>query len=269
MKIGLSDTFNKYNTGLKERKAELTADKESYEKTKAYLLEKLEDCHHYIRYFTNIDYKGIKDADRCISERSVSRLVDLQGVSVDSIRRAINVIVQINRNLAKINEELKEINEYIVDEEMYREIVGSFNNQVSDAIVFEGYSFKLGLGLGVLKIKRVLCDTRIKKRVNWGDSNKKKQEILLRGGTPFKVVERDENGVPTKDNGGEHWMIYWNNRYDYLWHWSKNRNIVFNSAYYRFDPTRYNNISKGGGLGSVNKLAQLKGTDSPLLANFL
>jgi hypothetical protein len=268
MKVGLTDIYRNYNSKLKERKAALAIDQESYEKTKVYLIEKLEEHKHYIRYFTNIDYKHIKDSDRCISERSLTKLADLQGVDINLIRRSINIIVQINRSLSSIKEELSEIEEYIVDEELFRDIIGSFNDLVSDAIVYEGYSFKLGGGLGVLKIKKVLCDTRIKKRVNWGESNKKKQEILSRGGIPFKVTERDTEGKPVANNGGEHWIVYWNLTHDYLWHWSKNRNIVYNSAYYRFDPTLYNNTSKGGTIGNVNKLAQLKQSNSPLLVNF-
>lgn len=268
MKVGLKEIYTRYNTRLKERRSALLLDKEKYEDSKQYLLDKLEDCKHYIRTFTNIDYKHIKDADRCISERSLVRLAELQGVDINSIRRTINIIVQINKQLSAINEELSEIEDYIVDEELFRDIICSFNDLVSDAIVYEGYKFKLGGGLGVLKIKEVLCDTRVKKRVNWGESNKKKQEILSRGGTPFKVTERDESGKPIADNGGEHWIIFWTITRDYLWHWSKNRNIVHNSAYYRFDPTLYNNTSKGGTIGNVNKLAHLKQTNSPLLANF-
>lgn len=269
MKIGLSEMYKTYDTALKERKVGLTQDRANYVKSKNYLLERLEESKHYIKTFTNIEYDSIPELNRHISEKHLSKLANLQGVDINHIRRAINVIVEINRCIKKIDEQLIEINECIVDEEIFRDVICTFNTAISDEIIYKAYTFKLGLGLGVVKIKRVLCNTRVKKRINWGESNKKRKELELQGKLPFKVLERDANRKPVRDNGGEHWMVYWSDDHDYVWHWSKNRNIVYNSAYYKFSPTLYNNSSKGGKLGNINKLAELKRTNSPLLANYL
>lgn len=269
MKVGLKEIYKNYDRELKERKLSLTTERTNYLKTKNYLLESLKEFKYYIKTFTNIEYDSIGQLNKCISEKHLSRMSELPDAKVDGIRRAINVIVEINRCLNKLEEDLIEVNECIIGEELFRDIICTFNNNISDEIVYHGYTFKLGLGLGIIKIKRVLCNTRTKKRINWGESNKCKKELILQGKTPFKVLERDGNRKPVRDNGGEHWMIFWNDDHDYIWHWSKNRNIVHNSAYYKFSPTLYNNTSKGGKLGNINKLAELKRTNSPLLANYI
>lgn len=268
MKIGTGDIFFRYNYQKKEKRMELLSDKEGYENTKKYLLDKIATIEHYIRSFTNIEYRDIANLNRCITEKSLIRLVDLEGVNIDSIRRSLNMIVQINKELSKIEDKINKLGPNTVDEDCFRNVIAKFNNEISDEIVYKGYTFKIGCGLGVVRIRKVLTDKRIKKRINWNESNKKKKEILARGGIPYKVLVRDEEGNILEDNGGEYWHVYFTGAFDYLWYWSKNRNIMLNSAYYKFRPTIYNNTSKGGGLGNVNKLSHLKTSESELLKNY-
>ena len=268
MKLGLKDIFNNYNNEAKYLKQELLYDKSNYENSKKYLISKLDEYEYYINNFTNINLKHIDKLDRLISEKSLFHIVNIQGINVMTIRRTINMIVQINKNLNKINLNLKELEANKIDESVFRDIINTFNSKISDEIL-KGYVFKLGGGLGVVRIKKVLCDTRVKKRINWNESNKKRKELLDNNILPFQVIERDENKKAIKDNGGEDWFVYFNGAFDYLWHWSKNYNLVPNSAYYKFRPTIYNNeTSKGTVLGNVNKLAQIKSSNSELVKNY-
>lgn len=268
MKLGTRDIFESYNKDLVDRRNYLISAKENYERSKKYIIDKLFEYKHYIENFTNINFKYIKDLDRYISEKSLIHLAQLPDVSIDTIRRNLNVIVEINRSLIKVDLELEELNSNSIDENVFRNIIANFNNKLSDEIVYKGYLFKIGRGLGVVRIKRILCDKRIKKRINWNESNKRRKELLLQGELPFQVLTRDENRKALTDNGGVPWFVYFEGDFDYLWHWSKNRNIVLNSAYYKFRPTIYNNTSKGGKLGNVNKLSHLKTSNSELLRNF-
>jgi hypothetical protein len=129
--------------------------------------------------------------------------------------------------------------------------------------------------MGHLRIKKVNAlfnkdgSLRVKKRINWNQSNIKKAEIIARGGTPFKVLER-EGRVITKTNGGEMWYCYFENEWDYMWHWYKGECFNLNSPYYKFKPTIHNNTSRkeDSRMGNVNKLKQLVTSNSPLLENF-
>lgn len=268
MKIGTGEIFDIFNRDLVEKKKYLLSSKENYENSKSYIIQKLSNYKHYLENFTNINFKYIKNLDRYISEKSLIHLAQLPDVSIDTIRRNLNVIVEINRSLEKLNLEIEQVISNEIDENVFRNIIASFDNKLADEIVYKGYTFKIGRGLGVIRIKRILCDKRIKKRINWNESNKRKKEILDEGGIPFKVLTRDENRKCLTHNDGIRWFVYFEGDFDYLWHWSKNRNIVLNSAYYKFRPTIYNNTSKGGTIGNVNKLSHLKTSNSELLKNF-
>lgn len=268
MKIGPKEIYESYNKEFVDKKTFLLSEKENYTNTKDYLLDNLKTFEHYIVNFTNLRYNHLPNITRTISERVFNRVVDIAGVNPVAIRRCINMIAEINNRLEVIEKELLIINQNVINEDIHRKVLNMFNKELSDEIL-KGYIFKIGRGLGVIKIKKVLCDTRIKKRINWNESKKLKAELELQGKLPFKVIERDENGKNIADNGGVNWFVYFDNAFDFLWHWSKNRNIVFNSAYYKFKPTIYNNTSNGGGLGNINRLAQLKASNSEILKNFL
>lgn len=268
MKIQLTDIYEGYIIDLKERKLCLLDDKKRYEDSKNYLITKLEDYKHYLDNFTNIKFNEINKLDRAISEKSLIHLATVSGFSIEAVRRSLNMIVQINKNLVNIDEELKILKINTINESTAREIIETFNDKISNEILYKGYSFRIGGALGLIRIRKVLCDKRIKKRINWNESNKKKKELIEQGRLPFEVLERDENRKAISNNGGEHWFVYFDQPFDYLWYWSKNRNIAFNSAYFKFRPTIYNNTKNGGHLGNINKLAKLKSSNSELLKNY-
>lgn len=274
MKINTDIIYREYLAKLNNRKADLVIEKENYNKSKDYLFSKIEEYKHYIDNFTNLVFKDLKELDRLVAEKSLIHLVNIQGLDVNTLRRTINVIVVINKSLCKIEEELKIIENSLISNKIFKIIIYSFNDKISDEIVNTGYALRLGSGLGLIRIKKVDAihnkdgSLRTKKRINWNESNKKKAEIIERGGIPYQVLTRGEDRKILTHNDGEDWFVYFNNRYDYLWHWNKNRCLVLNSPYYKFRPTIYNNTSKDGKLGNVNKLKQLVTSNSPLLNNF-
>lgn len=269
MKIGTGEIYNEFNSTMYESKIALISDIESLEKSKEYLLDKLVPFRHYIYNFTNIDYDEIRNLSSPIPDRSIKIFTSSIGLNLDSLKNTISTIVEVNKTLNKHNKELNLINDSEMDKELFKEIIYRFNTKISDEIIYKGYIFRPGFGIGNTRIKKVKTDTRIKKRINWDESNKLKKEIIAKGGIPFKVIERDELGKAISNNGGEMWFVYFNTMFDYLWHWGKKTANAINIPYYKFRPTKYNNISKGGKLGNVNKLKQLVTANSPLLDNFL
>lgn len=269
MKINTNYIFKEYRTTLVEDKTSLNKQKEDYENTKKYLLNKLEPFEHYLNHFTNIIYNDIKYLDRLIAEKSLIHLVDISGVDVNHIRRTLNIIVTINKAIQKIDEELTTIEADMIGNSLFRDILYKFNNKISDEIVYRGYMLMLGSRMGHIRIKKIDCRSRIRRRINWDLSNRKKAEILARGGTPYKVLEKNEAREVISHNEGEMWLVYFTNDFDYLWHWNKGRGVVMNSGYYKMRPTVYNNTKREGKLGNVNKLKQLVTANSPLLNNFL
>lgn len=268
MKVTVGHIVEQYNSALKADEEAINGEIKSYNTSKDYVLEKISHFKNYIETFTNINYNQISTLNRAIPEKSIRLLTGQIGFDPNTLRRSLNVIVEINKQLEKLEEELNEVKASILTNEISKEILYKFNEKLSNEIVMKGYTFALGFQMGNIRIKKVRCDRRVKKRIDWGATNKKKAEIIASGGLPYKVEERNEAGEITKDNGGIPYFVYHTNDFDYLWHWNKKRVTVLNSAYYKFRPTYYNNTVTGGTLGNVNKLKQLVTTDSPLLKNF-
>lgn len=269
MKIGTTEIYEAYTKTLFESKSALTTDVQNYTNSKNYLLDKLVPYKHYIDNFTNIDYEGLRTLDKPIPERAIKSYINSVGLDITVLKNTVNSVAEINKSLNKSNKELELIESAEMDKDLFKEIIYRFNTKVSDKIIYKGYVFRPGFGIGNTRIKKIKTDMRIKKRINWDESNKLKKEIIARGGIPFKVTERDENGKAIANNGGEMWFIYFNTDFDYLWHWGKKTANAVNIPYYKFRPTKYNNTSKGGKLGNVNKLKQLVTANSPLLNNFI
>ena len=284
MKVGTLEMYNDYNEANYETKLALTNDIINYKKTLNYLTSKLENYKHYIINFTNIDYNNIKNLTRPLLNRIVKNFINPIGLNIDNLVNIINSIAEINKTINKYENDIKFINESDIDKELFKDIIYSFNNKISDEIIYKAYIFRPGFGIGNTRIKKVRTDLRIKKRINWGESNKLRKEILSRGGLPYAITERDENGKAISHNGGEAWFIYFNTDFDYLWHWGKKTATSINIPYYKFRPTRYNNTSKEvydsrtiglkinttpTRLGNVNKLKALVTSNSPLLNNFV
>lgn len=268
MKIGTTEMYDDYNKAIFESKTALINDLNSYNITRDYLTDKLVPYKHYIETFTNIDYNRIKVLDKVIPDKAIKSFTNSIGLDINILKSTINNIVNINKNINKINAELKFIEESKVAKDIFKEVIYRFNTKISDEIIYKGYIFRPGFGIGNTRIKKVRTDTRVKKRINWNESNKLRKEILSRGGLPYAVIKRDELGRALENNGGEMWFVYFNTDFDYLWHWGKKTATVTNRVYYKFRPTLYNNTSKNGKLGNANKLKQLVTIDSPLLNNF-
>ena len=110
-------------------------------------------------------------------------------------------------------------------------IIEAYNKKVLKALVEEGASVKLGNNLGYLYILRQKKkDLFSMRNIDWGESNKFKQELIDRGDTP-----KDENNPD-----GKNWFQFYEDT-DYLRvAWTKKYGTckVPNNSVYAFYPTR-------------------------------
>lgn len=110
-------------------------------------------------------------------------------------------------------------------------IIEAYNKKVLRALVEEGASVKLGNNLGYLYILRQKKkDLFSMRNIDWGESNKFRQELIDRGDTP-----KDE-----KNPDGKNWFQFYEDT-DYLRvAWTKKYGTckVPNNSVYAFYPTR-------------------------------
>jgi len=118
----------------------------------------------------------------------------------------------------------------------FKRILEEFNVGLSDLIVEKGHRFKVS-GIGTFRIAR--RKRRGTSRVDYNATRLKKKEILARGGTPYEVTERDENGKILGDNGGERYLVTFTGE-DYYFCWTVgHEGLIRNNGHtYKFIPTR-------------------------------
>lgn len=137
---------------------------------------------------------------------------------------------------------LKDIYNLLVDEGIidkkeinfqkeFRPVVKEFYKLISHEIAEKAYKFNLG-GLGEFKAVK---DKRRGKSINWGDSNKRKQEIIDSGQVPFNK-ETAPDGIK--------WFILHEGDY-FKWQWYKSNSYVKNINVSTFKVTRTNRIMLG------------------------
>ena len=129
-----------------------------------------------------------------------------------------------------------------VDKKVFRQICESFNMEVMNSIL-DGETFNMGHNLSTLSVVRKERDPRNPK-VDWGESNKYKQELIEQGEELYNVI----TGKGTK------WHIYYTDSYYCKFYWRKGKCRIPNKSVYRFDATR-------GVKGNKEKLINLLKTD--------
>jgi|TARA_R110000851_G_scaffold79130_4_gene174358 hypothetical protein len=129
-----------------------------------------------------------------------------------------------------------------VDRSLFKNICSEFNMMIMDYIL-EGKEFNMGYNLSTVSIVRKDRDPR-SPRVDWGESNKYKKELLSEGETIYD---------PITDLGVK-WHIYHTDSFYCKYYWRKGKCSVPNKSVYRFDATR-------GIKGNKEKLINLLRTD--------
>jgi hypothetical protein len=267
MKVNTSEIYIRYITKHKNEIINLKNEIEDLLNSKLYTLNKLTEYKDFLNNFCVISFKGIEQVNFSYINKSLLQSIHQNNEKLKELdertKRLINVLINIKRQINKNEDRIKELNLLLINSKDFISIIGLFNTKIIDKIL-TGYIFHLGYSLSYIKIKAKDVSTRKKKKVDWGTSNKLKKEILERGGIPFEVIERTEDGKILTTNNGEHWLNYHNKQIEYLWHWAKGRAPFANKFFYKFKPT-YCGASQNG---AVQKLRQLETSGSENLKYF-
>jgi len=129
-----------------------------------------------------------------------------------------------------------------VDKKVFRDICEEFNIEIMEDVL-NGSTFNMGNNLSTLSIVRKERDPRNPK-VDWGESNKYKQELL----------DNNEQLYDVDTGEGVKWHIYYTDGYYCKFYWRKGKCRIPNKSVYRFDATR-------GIKGNKEKLINLLKTD--------
>lgn len=267
MKINTSEIYTRYIATLTQEKISLEEENKGLLKSKEYILGNLEEYKAFLNTFCTVKFEDIEEVNFSYIERSILlkeyKEEEKFKEAENTVKRFVNVLVEIKKRQKQINERLEEIKDLLVDSKDFIKVIGLFNNKVVDSIL-KGYIFHFGHRLSYLCIKKKDISLRKRKKIDWGTSNKNKKEIIERGGIPYEVLTRNEDGSICTDNGGEYWLAYHTKQIEYLWHWAKGRAPFPNKFFYKFKPT----YCGAGNNGCVQKLKQLESSNSEFLKYF-
>ena len=113
-----------------------------------------------------------------------------------------------------------------ISQELFRDICSEFNISIIDDLL-KGNTFDMGNNLSSLSVVRVERDPR-SPRLDWGESNKYKKELLEEGQTLYN----------TETGEGVKWHIYHTDEFYCKYYWRKGKCKIPNKSVYRFDATR-------------------------------
>ncbi len=101
-------------------------------------------------------------------------------------------------------------------------LIRLFNRKISKEIIEHNYKFETGFGIIGVKKQR-----RKKPPIDWGSSNKLKEQIIKDGGIPYNRITNPE---------GIQWFIYFESNIRYMWEWFKDGSTKFikDIDYWRF-----------------------------------
>lgn len=175
--------------------------------------------------------------------------VDGKQLNFKAIRLYIEKYIECNNIVRKNNKKIAEYKKEVVSFKLYKKIITQFNNAIIDKIIKENYLFEPLPSFGAIGVVQTYNE---RKRPNWGESNKKKAEILAKGGIPY--IKTDAESIT--DYKGEKWLSY-HDPLDFYIHWhtkwmAKELNPHIRDYAYR--PAR----AGGGKVSIVSKLQDVK-----------
>jgi hypothetical protein len=113
-----------------------------------------------------------------------------------------------------------------IDKSIFADICHTFNIGIIDYIL-DGKTFNMGNNLSTISVIRRERDPR-SPRVDWGESNKYKKELLDSGEEIYDPITEL----------GKKWFIYHTDEFYCKYYWNKGKCKIPNKSVYRFDATR-------------------------------
>jgi len=145
-------------------------------------------------------------------------------INTQFIKDLVKYIIEINKKIYKLDSELAYYKNLNVEYKIHKYIIDTFNLNMRTTIL-EGYTFNIGKGLSSIRVQR---KKRTKANINWEESNKKKKEILERGGIPFNKTTAPD---------GEHWRVVFTTDEECWIFWNKAKARAESKTGYTFIPS--------------------------------
>lgn len=226
----------KTNSSNKKIKALLKHCRETFEKAE----HDLENYKVFFDRFCVFDYETITSSNAFLNLTYTIYKDLMTGKDAETANQLYEKYFQSKKEYKLLTGQLDGGEKTIVNSSIFGYIIRRFNQEIVKSIVEEDYRFVMING-GTLRVRK---RKRSKPAPDWNRSNLNKQVIEEKGGTPLKVLGRDDEGNLIT-NGGIPWMEFFVSDHQAYFFWDTRttplRSILTNSdylSYYTFVPTR-------------------------------
>jgi len=186
------------------------------------------------QFIENIKHSIISTVSDSYTYDSISKPTDTEHLNI--FKSFINNFVYRNNRVKYLNGKIEELKTYLISKEDYIKINDSYNQELVKFLL-DGNTYSLGSRLGNIYIAG---KARSKKSIDWGESNKYKQQLLDSGQIPYRKEDSEKAKARGEDYKGVMWYIYNYSKYVYHLKWTKPL-FVKNIKLFSFIPSIANN----------------------------
>jgi len=244
------DTRTQYNLYIKDISLSIEKLKQDYNflaKKKAKLYNTLRNYLSYIKLYYNKEYNEISSITN-INELNINKDVEEKPL----INMYIKNVIEINKKQNIFKNQLENLANKKLSYTTYKKIVDKCNTKVMDAILYEDYFFSPSKLFGAIAVVESISKT---KKVNWKESNAKKERLIEKGLTPYYYKDKEQAKVEGREYNGVEWLVYFPLKNYFFHHFISSTAKKFMPIVreYSFIPARSSRYKS-----PVKKLAEIK-----------
>lgn len=223
--------------------------KDEVKELKRYKKEAINEASKYIKLL-KLSYPDIEekynDLD-VVPIPLVQGTLSLKNYNIEQFNKKYTEIVAYNKRIQQIDfEKIK-----LVNPQVFNFVIKKFNRDMIDEVL-RGYTFNMK-DIGTL---RLINKTRGGINIDWEASNKLRKRLIDNGETPYRVLDRLEDGTIIT-NGGIKWLIPFNSPKHHWFQWRKDLAIMYKDEDFKLMKW-YNLLLCSYKTGIVRRLAVLK-----------
>lgn len=130
---------------------------------------------------------------------------NLEEDKVEALKYYITTYIKNNRVILYQENKIKTLKEKLITKGNYSKIIRAFNKKIMYKCLNDRYVFNMGHNMGII---RIIHNFSKRLAPNWGETTKKKNEILQRGGILYNGEDAKKAKELGQEYNGEMYIVY-------------------------------------------------------------
>lgn len=130
---------------------------------------------------------------------------NLEEDKIEALKYYITTYIKNNRVISYQENKIKSLKEKLITKGTYCKVIRLFNKKIMDKCLNDRYVFNMGHNMGIL---RMIHNFSKRLSPNWGETTKKKREIIERGGVLYNGEDAKRAEQEGREYNGEMYIVY-------------------------------------------------------------